>query len=30
MSVYVTHALEGAVFAAIMLLIAISPGFLAG
>ncbi len=28
MSIYVTHALEGAVFAAIMLLIAISPGLL--
>jgi hypothetical protein len=30
MSVYVAHALEGAAFAAIMLLIAISPGLLAG
>lgn len=30
MSTYVTHLLEGAAFAAIMLLIAISPSFLAG
>ena len=30
MSSYLTHVLEGAVFGALMLLIAISPGFLAG
>jgi hypothetical protein len=30
MSKYLTHMLEGAVFGAIMLMIAISPGFLAG
>jgi hypothetical protein len=30
MSAYLTHALEGAAFAAIMLMIAISPGLLAG
>jgi hypothetical protein len=29
MSAYVAHVLEGAAFAAIMLLIAISPGLLA-
>jgi hypothetical protein len=29
MSVYVAHVLEGAAFAAVMLLIAISPGLLA-
>ena len=28
MSAYVTHLLEGAVFGAVMLLIAISPGLL--
>lgn len=30
MSIYIAHILEGAAFAAIMLLIAISPGLLAG
>jgi len=30
MSVYLAHVLEGAAFAAIMLLIAISPALLAG
>lgn len=30
MSVYLMHLLEGAAFGAIMLLIAISPGLLAG
>ena len=30
MSVYMTHLLEGAVFGAVMLLIAISPSLLAG
>lgn len=30
MVTYVSHILEGAAFAAIMLLIAISPGLLAG
>ena len=30
MSAYVTHLLEGAVFGAVMLLIATSPGLLAG
>jgi hypothetical protein len=30
MSAYLTHVLEGAAFAAIMLMIAISPGLLAG
>ena len=30
MSAYLAHVLEGAAFAAIMLMIAIAPGFLAG
>jgi hypothetical protein len=30
MSAYLSHVLEGAAFAAIMLMIAISPGLLAG
>ena len=30
MSAYLSHMLEGAAFAAIMLMIAISPGLLAG
>jgi hypothetical protein len=30
MSAYVTHLLEGAAFGALMLLIAMSPGLLAG
>jgi hypothetical protein len=30
MSAYLSHMLEGAAFAAIMVMIAITPGFLAG